>query len=713
MNSSNDDTFTIFNDSAKDVAREIDFLRNAVIDELVILSQCHTCIFGSKEFGEMYPNDVKRRDILTSVSFENLVSPNKRDNAVISFCTIINHLITRIETFLIQNPHKFEMILHLFNNNEHFTPMQFLSIGNEEYSVNIGSRASVLIILFLLLRDEWNREQHLKTILESIQSYASEYLNKGNKIMSTDPMMTFAILINTQLKNMELYNSTVNSKLKIFNIFIMLETYMLMLSLHVSSMNPLIFNRITGSDYDPVSYTYSLINNHVNYVTDTTNRIADESELYGDVCVNISTSEIDKYIALLLEGVTWYVNVYRSFINLMLTVIYKRKEGTPNFNANSFAEFINKRYIFNSMYNAFHSTETVQIAKAFVLLMSIQNYVYNSESTDLNVRRIKSSNIGNKDKIKSIAIADINATYLKQNNNAISLLLNPLDKNVAINNIDLMKGINVIVEYIELDTETLEKYKELFAKDAKFPPLLGDGKTIEKLYKGGSLDYVFVIRSLNANVVDNIMFISYTTNSLHEILNDPLSLLVHPLHLNRTYNGPIMRVYEDEGTNTEGMNGETNVGVDAEGVNANANVGMNANSNVNSNTSSLNTLKLLQLKEVSTFTVSVLLIIIIIMIVALLAPSHDSRSNDSGHSHAATSRSTPSRDAHETTPSLTPMHHIPTHHSHASTPAPTPTHHSPSLTPSHHSHASLNSAHSFKPNIIATIISSQLKRKRF
>ena len=711
MNSSNDDTFTIFNDSAKDVIREIDFLRNAVIDELVILSQCHTCIFGSKEFGEMYPNDVKRRDILTSVSFENLVSPNKRDNAVISFCTIINHLITRIETFLIQNPHKFEMILHLFNNNEHFTPMQFLSIGNEEYSVNIGSRASVLIILFLLLRDEWNREQHLKTILESIQSYASEYLNKGNKIMSTDPMMTFAILINTQLKNMELYNSTVNSKLKIFNIFIMLETYMLMLSLHVSSMNPLIFNRITGSDYDPVSYTYSLINNHVNYVTDTTNRIADESELYGDVCVNISTSEIDKYIALLLEGVTWYVNVYRSFINLMLTVIYKRKEGTPSFNANSFAEFINKRYIFNSMYDAFHSTETVQIAKAFVLLMSIQNYVYNSESTDLNVRRIKSSNIGNKDKIKSIAIADINATYLKQNNNAISLLLNPLDKNVAINNIDLMKGINVIVEYIELDTKTLEKYKELFAKDVKFPPLLGDGKTIEKLYKGGSLDYVFVIRSLNANVVDNIMFISYTTNSLYEILNDPLSLLVHPLHLNRTYNGPIMRVYEDEGTNAnaEGMNDDSDAT-----MNSNGNIGTNDNSN----TSSLNALRLLQLKEVSTFTVSVLLIIIIIMIVALLAPSHESRGNDSGHSHAVTSRSTPSHDAHVSTPSLTPMHHVPRHHSHVSIPTQhshvsTPSQHSHVSTPSQHSHAPLNSAHSFKPNIIATIISSQLKRKRY
>lgn len=696
MNTSNDDTFTIFNDSAKDVIREIDFLRNAVIDELVILSQCYICTFGSKEFGEMYPNDVKRRDILMSISFENLVSPNKRDNAVISFCTIINHLITRIESFLIQNPHKFEMILHLFNNNEHFTPMQFLSIGNEEYSVNIGSRASVLIILFLLLRDEWNREQHLKTILESIQSYASEYLNKGNKIMSTDPMMTFAILINTQLKNMELYNSTVNSKLKIFNIFIMLETYMLMLSLHVSSMNPLIFNRITGSDYDPVSYTYSLINNHVNYVTDTTNRIADESELYGDVCVNISTSEIDKYIALLFEGVTWYVNVYRSFINIMLTVIYKRKEGTPSFNANSFAEFINKRYIFNTMYDAFHSTETVQIAKAFVLLMSIQNYVYNSESTDLNVRRIKSSNSGNKDKIKSIAIADINASYLKQNNNAISLLLNPLDKNVAINNIDLMKGINVIVEYIELDSKTLEKYKELFAKDAKFPPLLGDGKTIEKLYKGGSLDYVFVIRSLNANVVDNIMFISYTTNSLHEILNDPLSLLVHPLHLNRTYNGPIMRVYEDEGTNANtNVNAESDAVMNAEGMNAEG----NGNSNLNT-PPSLYALRLLQLKEVSTFTVSVLLIIIIIMIVALLAPSHESRGNDSGHSHV----STPSHHSHVSTPSLTPMHHIPTHHSHVST---------PSSTPSHHSHAHLNSAHPFKPNIIATIISSQLKRKRF
>ena len=110
MDSSNYDTFTIFNDSAKNIIREIDFLRNAVIDELVILAQCHTCTFGSKEFSEMYANDVKRHDILMSISFENMISPNKRDNAVISFCTIINHLITRIETFLIENPHKFEMI---------------------------------------------------------------------------------------------------------------------------------------------------------------------------------------------------------------------------------------------------------------------------------------------------------------------------------------------------------------------------------------------------------------------------------------------------------------------------------------------------------------------------------------------------------------------------------------------------------------------------
>lgn len=612
MNEHRGDIYEVFSASAEGIRSEVDALRYTVVDELAILSKCHAYVFKSS-INEMFQNDVKRKEIINSIPFDNMLTSNKQDNAVLSYCTIINHLITRIESVIIQKPEEYKTLIQILNNGINFTPMEFIDDGANS-AVNMGSRPSILIIIFFLIRDEWIRENILTNILEHVQKYASKYLEKGNKIMSTDSMMTLAILINTQLKNIELHASTMQNKLKIFNIFILLQAYLLILSIQVSNMNPLIFNRLTGNDYDPIANTYKLIAQKVNYVTENVADTSNDNDPTDGQCTNINTAEIDKYNALLFNGIPWYVNVYRSFINMMMTSIYKREQQNPDFNVYHYAYFIMKRFVFDSIYESMYITRTVQTAKALVLLYSIQNYIYNTDLADDDyTQQIVDTRTGRKDAIKTISISDINTEYLKKNNNAISLLLNPLDKNVAINNIDLMKGTNILLELKRADETTLKQYRET---GQSFPPLIGDGKAPDGNYKGGTLDYVYIIRSLNANVVDNIMFISYTIKSLHEILNDPLSLLVHPLHLSRTYNGPIMQVYSSDNRSNHNVTAESE-----------------SETEDNDSSNSINMLKLLQIKQLSTFTVVILLIIIIIMIITILAPSNHEREAHNTHSH--------------------------------------------------------------------------------